>query len=381
MQQVLRDLLRRELADQLALLVAQALLLEARADARVQQHRVDRLRQVVLGAHLDAVDDAVELVERRRHDHRDLAEVRVVLQLREHLVAVELGHQDVEQQQVEALRPQQVERLAAVLREDDGVPCCSRPRAEQEPVHPVVVGDQDRARGRGRSSRRRLRAQRRTSASSSAHVLLLDPLDELRRAVELAVLRPLLELAAELGEARARRSVAPFDLSVCAARRSSSASPRVERARGAWRATPAHRRGTCRSPPPGSRRRRAPAGSRARRRRGSRRRRVAPTRRRRPLSRLRALQRLRRAPRRGSASPRSRPSRPRSTPRDPPGIAFAVIAMMRGRVSAGHRAQIRRVASRPSSSGICTSISTTSYGLPLRAPPTASRPFHATSAR
>ena len=38
--------------------------------------------------------------------------MRVVLQLREHLVAVELGHQDVEQQQVEPLLPQQVERLA-----------------------------------------------------------------------------------------------------------------------------------------------------------------------------------------------------------------------------------------------------------------------------
>ena len=42
------------------------------------------------------------------------------------------------------------------------------------------------------------------------------------------------------------------------------------------------------------------------------------------------------------------------------GIAFAVIAMMRGRTSAGQRSQIRRDASRPSSSGICTSMSTTS---------------------
>ena len=44
------------------------------------------------------------------------------------------------------------------------------------------------------------------------------------------------------------------------------------------------------------------------------------------------------------------------------GIAFAVIAMIRGRSSAAHRSRIRRDASRPSSSGICTSISTTSYG-------------------
>ena len=69
------------------LLVPKSLLLQACGDARVQQHRIDGLAQVVLGAHLDALDDTVELVERRRHDHRDLAEVEIVLQLREHLVA------------------------------------------------------------------------------------------------------------------------------------------------------------------------------------------------------------------------------------------------------------------------------------------------------
>ena len=45
----------------------------------------------------------------------------VVLQIRQDLVAVELGHQDVEQDQVEGLLAQQLERLAAVLGEDDPV--------------------------------------------------------------------------------------------------------------------------------------------------------------------------------------------------------------------------------------------------------------------
>ena len=56
--QVLRDFRRREAAHQFLLLVAQALLLEARADARLEQHRIDRLGQVVLGAELDAAHDA-----------------------------------------------------------------------------------------------------------------------------------------------------------------------------------------------------------------------------------------------------------------------------------------------------------------------------------
>ena len=61
-------------------------------------------------------------------------------------VAVELGHQDVEQQHVEPPLPEQLERLAPVLGEDDRVPFLLEAAAEQESVHPVVVGDEDRAR-------------------------------------------------------------------------------------------------------------------------------------------------------------------------------------------------------------------------------------------
>ena len=78
-----------------------------------------------------------------------------LLQLREHLVAVELRHQDVEQQQVEALPAQQVERLAAVLGEDDRVPLLLQTAAEQEPVHRlssairIVPGEGGGAHGAG----------------------------------------------------------------------------------------------------------------------------------------------------------------------------------------------------------------------------------------
>jgi len=90
-------------------LVAQTLLLEAPVDSRVEQHGVDRLRQVVLRAHLEAPHDTVQLVERRRHDHRDVAEMRVAPQLLQDSVPVELRHQDVEQHQVEAPASQQLE--------------------------------------------------------------------------------------------------------------------------------------------------------------------------------------------------------------------------------------------------------------------------------
>jgi hypothetical protein len=147
--QILRHFLGGELADQLAVLVAQALLLEARVDPRVEQHRVDRLRQVVLRAHLEAPHDTVQFVERRRHDHRDVAEMWITLQLLQDPVAVEFGHQHVQQDQVEAPPSQQVERFAAVFSEDDGMPVVVEPAGEQEPIDAVVVRDQDRARRRG----------------------------------------------------------------------------------------------------------------------------------------------------------------------------------------------------------------------------------------
>src|SRR6476646_220172 len=71
--------------------------------------------------------------------------MRVFLQLREHFVAVELGHEHVEEEQVEPLLSQQVERLAAVLGEDDRVPLVLETAREQEPVHAVVVCDENRA--------------------------------------------------------------------------------------------------------------------------------------------------------------------------------------------------------------------------------------------
>ena len=185
--------------------------------------------------------------------------MRVVLQLREHLVAVELGHQDVEQQQVEPLLPQQVERLAAVLREDDRVPLLLEAAAEQEPVHAVVVRDQDRARSRRReSSRRRLRAEAGQRFLERL-VLLLDPVDELRGAVEARRPSP---AARACGRARRTppRRASRRSTSACAPR---AAAPRRFARRGSGggsRGAPARRRGTCRSPrarkssPPSSRR-------------------------------------------------------------------------------------------------------------------------------
>ena len=94
----------RELPALLRLPVVQALLLQARADPRLQQHRLERLAEIVLGAELDAAHDAVELVQRRDHEHRDVAPGGIGLEALEHRVAVEVRHHDVEEHEVHRRR-------------------------------------------------------------------------------------------------------------------------------------------------------------------------------------------------------------------------------------------------------------------------------------
>ena len=90
-----------ELPDQLALLVAQALLLQAGADAGPEQHRIHRLGEIVLGAHLDALatlsSSSTEDIMMTGMSRRCGSAVSCL----QHLVAVHLGHLDVEEDQIE----------------------------------------------------------------------------------------------------------------------------------------------------------------------------------------------------------------------------------------------------------------------------------------
>jgi hypothetical protein len=130
--------------------VAETLLLEAGANPGVQQDRVEGFGQVVLGAQLDATDDAVGVVQGRDHDYRDVSERRVILHALQDLVAVEPRHHDVQEHQV--VRPvatQHGQGLLPVGRHIDLVPQPPQPSGEHVPVHLLVVHDQDPAGGAG----------------------------------------------------------------------------------------------------------------------------------------------------------------------------------------------------------------------------------------
>jgi hypothetical protein len=141
-QELLRHLRGRELPEQLALPVTEALLLQAGADARPEKDRIHRLEEVVLGPHLDAARDAVHLLDRRHHDDRDVAELGIRRQGGQRLIAVHLGHLDVEQDQVDPALPERLQSFLAVLGEAHGVAQLLEGAAKEQPVHPVVVDDE-----------------------------------------------------------------------------------------------------------------------------------------------------------------------------------------------------------------------------------------------
>ena len=129
-----------------ALEVAQALGGQRGREAGLEDGGVERLGQVVGGAHLDAADDAVELVDGRDDDDRQVGDRLGGLDPAERLVAVHLGHLEVEQDDVDArraLRLEQVHRLPAVLGLDDLVALRLEGAGEDGPVEPGVVDDED----------------------------------------------------------------------------------------------------------------------------------------------------------------------------------------------------------------------------------------------
>ena len=131
--------------------VVPAFLLEAGSDARFQQNRIEWLRQIVLGAELDAPDGAAQLIERRDHDHRDVPQLRVHLHALQHLIAIEPRHHDVEEHEVDRLGSEPLERRQAIGRADRRVAEEVELLLEQVDVQRLVVHDQDSRTSRHRS--------------------------------------------------------------------------------------------------------------------------------------------------------------------------------------------------------------------------------------
>ena len=83
-------------------------------------------------------------VHGRDHDHRDMPQLLVGLELLEHLVAVQLRHHDVQQDEIEPLGAEAVQRLPSVYGGGNvGVALPLEPAGERVAVVFVVVDDEE----------------------------------------------------------------------------------------------------------------------------------------------------------------------------------------------------------------------------------------------
>jgi hypothetical protein len=103
-----------QLLEERALAIAAAFLLEGDADARLEQRRIERLGEVILGTRFDAAHHRLHFIERRDHDHREVPQTIVRLDLAQHFVAVHVGHHDVEQHEVEGQLAHLLQRIGAI---------------------------------------------------------------------------------------------------------------------------------------------------------------------------------------------------------------------------------------------------------------------------
>ena len=114
------------------------------AQPRQQDVQLERLRQVVVGAGLESVQDVFRAAARRQHQHRHV--VAFGAQLLDDREAVLAGQHDVEHHGVvpRAIREQPIERLLAVAVDIDLVPFGFEVEAKAVGEMRLVFDDQDR---------------------------------------------------------------------------------------------------------------------------------------------------------------------------------------------------------------------------------------------
>ena len=154
------------------LAIARALFLQAGADARFEQSRLERLGQVILRAHPDAAHDRVQLAQSRNHDDRNVAQGFIGLEALEHFVAIHFRHHDVEQHEVEGVRAQHFQRLSPVFGGGDRVALTLQPAREHVAVGFDVIHDEHESLRRADALRPRLLASAAASVLSSSTPLL-----------------------------------------------------------------------------------------------------------------------------------------------------------------------------------------------------------------
>jgi hypothetical protein len=116
---------------------------QQRLDVRQELGRMGRLGQVVVGAGLKALDFVIHLGLGREHQDRNGGEEGIGAQTASDLKAVEVGHHDVEQDQVGAITGGLAQGLGAVNGRHDRIPPPLEHHAHQLQGVEIIVDDED----------------------------------------------------------------------------------------------------------------------------------------------------------------------------------------------------------------------------------------------
>ena len=127
--------------------VVQAFDPEHRAYAGGQCGVVDRFGQVLVAAGLEPRDHVLRVRHRGHHNDRRERERGIGTQAPTHLEAVELGHHDVEQDQIRSMLPGGCQPFLAIGRGEDLVAFRDQSSLQDLDVRRVVVDDEDARRG------------------------------------------------------------------------------------------------------------------------------------------------------------------------------------------------------------------------------------------
>jgi hypothetical protein len=146
---------------------------DLRAHPSAQDVELARLRDVVVGSHGEPIEHRRAIVHCGEHDERDVTHTRCRLDASTRLVAPDPGHQEIEQDAVDRLHREQLERLLARAREHDVVALAMQRGRERLQVRIAVVDREDLARAeqaRGLATRRALRAPHRRGQAREQEV-------------------------------------------------------------------------------------------------------------------------------------------------------------------------------------------------------------------
>ncbi len=127
----------------LLFLVPELLFFQARTDSCPQQHRIERLGEIILRSHLYTPDDAFELRQSGYHNDGNVTPSLVGLHTLEDLVAVHLRHHDVEENEIYVVFAEQFQGLSAILCRDRDVAATLQEPHQQITVSLVVVHNQN----------------------------------------------------------------------------------------------------------------------------------------------------------------------------------------------------------------------------------------------